>query len=436
MGIMNFKHLFFVLSFFFCTSLFAQKYDIHIVEKGETLRSISKIYNVLPNFILENNPDVFLKVREGDVLVIPKRDTLFLNNVNEKIQRNIALFLPFYLDKNDTIEYYKESDDKEVIYKKSTPAIDFYLGYKFAIDSLQKQGMYFNTFVFDTANDSIQMINSIDVELLDTMDIIIGPLYPQPFSLLLDTLIKNSISVPVVMPFSSKNTLVDSCEMLFKVEPDLELEVLCTMEIIKKYFSKYPKILMIDTSDFYHQNLIALLDEDSIFYHISDTIGGYVKIPYLFNQYFNDSDTNIVIAFSRKRSFLTDVITQTNALRDSSIFLVSNSSLAGSINVESRYFNNLNFHYSMPQHINYDDSVVIRFFNNFLDEFKTEPSKHSIRGFDIAYYFLSNINQLENIPIDRGVSMGFNFLSTKSGSFINKYFYLLKYKDFAIEELR
>ena len=132
--------------------------------------------------------------------------------------------------------------------------------------------MYFNTFVFDTANDSIQMINSIDVELLDTMDIIIGPLYPQPFSLLLDTLIKNSIRVPVVMPFSSKKTLVDSCEMLFKVEPDLELEVLFTMEIIKKYFSKYPKILMIDTSDFYHQNLIALLDEDSISYHISDTI--------------------------------------------------------------------------------------------------------------------------------------------------------------------
>ena len=176
MGIMNFKHLFFVLSFFFCTSLFAQKYDIHIVEKGETLRSISKIYNVLPNFILENNPDVFLKVREGDVLVIPKRDILVLNNVNEKIQRNIALFLPFYLDKNDTIEYYKEFDDKEVIYKKSTPAIDFYLGYKFAIDSLQKQGVYFNTFVFDSANDSVQMISNIDVELLDTMDIIIGPL--------------------------------------------------------------------------------------------------------------------------------------------------------------------------------------------------------------------------------------------------------------------
>jgi len=424
-----------VLCFFFCTSLFAQQYDIHVVRKGETLNSISKIYDVLPNFVLKKNPDIFLKVREGDVLVIPRMDTL-LNNLNERRQRNIALFLPFFLDQNDTIEYYKEFDDKEVIYKKSTPAVDFYLGYKFAVDSLQKMGMYFNTFVFDTANDSTQIQENIDVELLDTMDLVIGPLYPQPFGLLLDTLIKNRIKIPVVMPFSSKNTLVDSCEMLFKVEPDLKLEALYTMEIIKKYFLKYPKIVMIDTSDVYHQNLISLLDKDSILYHISDTIGGYAKISYLFDQNFNDSDTNIVIAFSRKRSFLTDVITQLNALRDSSVFLVSNSTLAGSTNIESRYFNNLNFHYSMPQHISYNDSTVIRFFNKFLNDFKTEPNKHSIRGFDIAYYFLSNINKIENLPFFEGISMGFEFLPTKSESFINKYFYLLKYKDFAIEELR
>ncbi len=437
MGIMNLKYLLFVLCFFCCISLFAQQYDIHVVKKGETIRSISKKYDILPSFIFKNNPDIMVKTREGDVLIIPKSDTLVvLNDLIEDNIKNIALYLPFYLDENDTIEYYKEFDDTEVIFKKSAPAIDFYMGYKFAVDSLQKKGMYFNTFVFDTANDSTQMINSIDIEQLDSMDLIIGPLYSKPFSLLLDTLIKHRIKLPVVMPFYTKNILVDSREMLYKVEPDLNSEALYTKEIIQKYFSNHPKILMTDTSDDYHENITSLLDKDSVVYHLTDTIGGYEKLPFLFDKHFEDSDTNLLVAFSRKISFLTDVITQTNSLRDSSIFLVSNSTLAGSNNIESRYFNNLNFHYSMPQYINYGDIVSLQFFNKFSDEFKAEPSKYSIRGFDVAYYFLSNINKLETLPIHKGISMGFNFVPTESNSFINKYFYLLKYKDFTIEELR
>ena len=64
-----FLMLFFVL---FASNVFAQNnYQSHIVEKGETVYSISKKYNTSEETIYQLNPDVRHVIKTGMVLILP-----------------------------------------------------------------------------------------------------------------------------------------------------------------------------------------------------------------------------------------------------------------------------------------------------------------------------------------------------------------------------
>src|SRR5690606_1204230 len=68
---MNINKIVFVLLFFSCVSLNAQKYETHAVKQGETLESIAKHYRVTPYSILSLNPEVKDGVKANTILIVP-----------------------------------------------------------------------------------------------------------------------------------------------------------------------------------------------------------------------------------------------------------------------------------------------------------------------------------------------------------------------------
>jgi len=60
-----------------------QHYYVHIVKKGHTLFSISKVYNVSQKEIAKENPEVFLGLQPGQALKIPIVDEQKDSNTNE-----------------------------------------------------------------------------------------------------------------------------------------------------------------------------------------------------------------------------------------------------------------------------------------------------------------------------------------------------------------
>ena len=92
---------------------------------------------------------------------------------------NIAIILPFYVSRNDTLSksFDNEEDANNFIYERSKVSLSFFQGAQLALDSISSLGKKINVFVYDSENDSAaveQIINSNDLAL---MDIIIGPLY-------------------------------------------------------------------------------------------------------------------------------------------------------------------------------------------------------------------------------------------------------------------
>jgi ABC-type branched-subunit amino acid transport system substrate-binding protein len=88
-------------------------------------------------------------------------------------QHQIALFIPLYLDSAfDATENYRYGKSFP---KQSIPGLEFYLGAEFAMDSLASMGLPYRLHVFDTRSVDGN-INTIAARpLMDSIDMIIGP---------------------------------------------------------------------------------------------------------------------------------------------------------------------------------------------------------------------------------------------------------------------
>ena len=209
MGIIK-KILFIIFLFFVCQTLAqttgdtlivkGNMYIQHIVKTTETYNTISKKYKVSIEELKLHNKNSKLYYKQS--LFIPIRSTLSerllfkdkefnqsfsknaikekgLNNFGKRDSLNIAVLLPFYSSKNDSLlSFLSDSQQaKEDIYKDSYMALQYLEGLIIATDSLSKTGMNINLFVYDTENDSSKVQQIIKDGRLKDIDLIIGPIF-------------------------------------------------------------------------------------------------------------------------------------------------------------------------------------------------------------------------------------------------------------------
>ena len=156
--------------------------------KNETLFSISKKFNVSEEVIYELNPLIRNGLKEGQLLILgekinknniildyvdnktsleaDKRENKKVDSVlirpivkTKKTKYKITLILPFNLDQTLALDMNTLAKSYESFPKKSEIAIDFYLGFKYAIKSLNKKGFNINLVLFNFDNkDSLSLI--------------------------------------------------------------------------------------------------------------------------------------------------------------------------------------------------------------------------------------------------------------------------------------
>lgn len=112
-----------------------------------------------------------------------------------KDRYNIAVLTPMYLDSVDL------EKNLTHIPKFMMPGIDFYQGVRIAADTLQKQGLKFNLYIYDSKSNYLNVKNLIGSDKLDSMDLIIGNASVSDLGLLADFAKKKNINfVSAVSP--------------------------------------------------------------------------------------------------------------------------------------------------------------------------------------------------------------------------------------------
>lgn len=467
----------------------------HRVERGETLYSLSRKYDVPIRQIRRANVQMKGSPKQGEYLRVPiageEEEEAFIEPEVEEASTisfaedtaaftdetpssffgksiNVALMLPFYLDENDervvidtskvdrfgnVIENIIERDENW-IYPRSFNYIEFYEGALLAVESLQKKGLSINLSVFDTKRDSATVQEIINNGDLRQMDLIIGPAYTH--NLRLVAAYGDERRIPVVSPLASRNIILDQNPYLFQVRPTFETEIEKLTNFISGFSDK--NIVMIHQGDSLEAPNVDLLKR-RLFYRLSfyTFFNEVVFKEVVYNDEITKNDSinsiehalshdikNIVIVPSDKEPFVSNIVSTLNTLSaDYDILLVGFQSWQRFRNIELQHFYNLSLHICTPFILDYSKENVKEFIRSFRESFFSEPEPFSFawQGHDITYFFVSGIAQygrrFRNYSFRHRVDLlesEYMFQRTaERGGFENKQIHIIEYnKDMEI----
>jgi LysM repeat protein/ABC-type branched-subunit amino acid transport system substrate-binding protein len=481
-------------------------FQYHTVTKGETLYGLSHQYNVKISQLKELNP--VLKLRgpvAGEQLLIPKPGVPeeLKENLTDEIKANasvqtrayevesnpaapkaecmgmgwtgnepikIGLFLPLYLEANDTVNYIRMTPDEiqkqiaeqkaagiddpvvdsvkvrenKIIYQPSVNFLDFYEGVLLALDTLKQQGIKTELYVYDTNQDTSVIRQLVQRPEFLSLNLIIGPVYPKCQKLVSQLSAKNRILM--VSPLSANGGWLASNPYYFQINPDKMYRLKATADYLGDDFFNKNFIVMkmgnnahLDESqmvDWVRNKFFSTGYYDqtpSVLFHEFDfREGGYYGLIHLLDP----NKENVVIVPMTSEADVNVAVTNLNtAAKKYSITLVGLSEFSRYRSIETDYLHNLKLHYLAPYYIDYRDKGVVRFIQRYRNDFYDEPNQFSFQGYDITNYFVNAIRKFGtnfaqclpylNVHLLQG---DYNFQKVSDfGGFMNHTLYIMKY---------
>lgn len=450
----------------------------HVVSGGETFYNLTKKFKISEDSIKLLNKGLPQGLRTGDTLKLLISEELakkFQNTINasnqnvdttkivapevsaiiggeKKEKYNVGLFLPFFMDKNQSMMENKSSTSDQLVYlfEPTRQSMDFYQGVKFALDSLKGAGLSVNLQVYDTWNDTARISTLIKSADFSTLDLIIGP----TDHVEMVAKAAKAFNIPLVCPFSYTNKIMFNNPYVSKATTSLSVIIDETSDyIVKNYSDK--KIFVLDGKDkkddaaveAYRKSLNKKLKEKGL---STDSVK-YIKMESastknLVNQISKGSE-NIFIVPSNDIVYISSFLSNLNNLtnqwngKDYHFTIFGTDEWIKMDQIDINYKVKFNVHVPSPTNVDFDDSLTInRFIKGFRNKYKTDPDRYAMMGFDIAYFFMAGylengknfINLMENYDVSM-ISTDFRFKQVAKGSgFLNTNVFILEYEDYKL----
>ena len=453
MGIIK-KILFIILLFFVCQTLAqttgdtlivkGNMYIQHIVKPTETYNTISKKYKVSIEELKLHNKNSKLYYKQS--LFIPIRSTLSerllfkdkefnqsfsknaikekgLNDFGKRDSLNIAVLLPFYSSKNDSLlSFLSDSQQaKEDIYKDSYMALQYLEGLIIATDSLSKTGMNINLFVYDTENDSAKVQQIIKDGRLKDIDLIIGPIFTRNLRNVTRIYGKDT-KKKIVSPLSRNSSILKDGGNIFQIIPPFSIQIDKISSYISKRYKKEKILILAQKKEEAHvkhyKNYFRTKKRKSkiCLFDGLNTITRDTLCKFLSDHKY------VVLIPSADRSFVSKVIPILGII-DTNMTVFGLHNWQSYENLDISTLMKLNVHFPDPYFFDYQQKENQRFSALFAQEFNALPNKYAQIAFKQCMYFCSNKG---NYRFKKYYS---------KGGFVNYHFPIVKYIDYEIEQL-
>ena len=435
------------------------KFILHTVEKKQTLYFISKKYNLNPEDIQKANPEISQGLKEGMVIKIPQKEIKTIEppvvpilkepkvekNGNEKPLSGIHvnLFLPFYLNQNDSLINKESLVETDELFSKSIPGVEFLSGFQIACDSIIKLGTKVNINIYDTPADSSAAASFFANKQFKNAALWVGPFHSHAASSAAKA-VKNSNTL-LILPYSSPNKVLLGNENVLKITPSLPtgMENL-SLQLIDK--NKNTQFILVHNALNKEMQIVDLIkktfkaqNNDSIKEIIYKTVGLKGLTGAL-----SKSKNNMIIVASSDQAFVTDLFNKLKVL-DTKEYKISVTGMDTWINYDNLDINmiqKLNLQIPANSHINYTDTTTNIFIKSYREKYNTEPGKYSFSGYDAAMYFIPLLIKYGNGAIDKiestkktCLSTSFDFKKTGDDSgFENQSVFILRYEDFQLKK--
>jgi LysM repeat protein len=411
----------------------------YTVLKKETLYSISKRFMVPIEELRAANGLRNNKISEGDTLIIPlkkerttvveykhipssnldtnitfQRDSAWSN----KEEYTISFLLPIKISSNPKI-ITGLFDENTQLNKVSEVALEFWMGAKLALDSLEKLGLKANVHVFDTEGSKSVMENLLQSEKLLQSDYIFGPFFPSSIELAANWAKENNKHL--FLPVAASPGLVENNPFVHLLVPsDLTL-----LGGLAKYMASEhaeDKIVLVQSAKdkereeyFLHAFQLA---SDSSKEIIQTTLGSSSGRDLA--RMVDLKGKTLFICLAEDPQGTMGFINTLNAAKNSTsqhgkadIIAVGDRKWHDLNALSSYYKNRFQLITPMPNYINFDETNTDAFVVEFQQTYGSDASKFALQGFDVVFHNLSSNTSLADSN-QRGIINNFNLISLGS----------------------
>ena len=448
-------------------------YIHHKVERGETLYSLSRKYEVPVRAIRKANDKLIWGLKYGEYIRIPRDVEEDVEEIEipdlpvdeivkepwpsdlhdeetiidaECIQFDyrdfdrpfkVALLLPLFIDRNYPVELPDTIDKDQAallypdnvlsvneLYHGTIPFLEFYEGALLAVDSLVRTGLSVNLSVYDTERNPQKVRDIIWQPEFRNNDLVIGPVYPENMRIVADW--AKHYRVNIVSPLTSRSEFLSGNPYLFQVTPSASVE----LEQASIFITNFPSsnFVLLHKGDLFERDMVESF-KNNIFRHFSygsefDNLV-FKEVIYRdattkIEQSLVSGEKNIVIIPSSDQAFVSDVLMRLNILsRSYDITIFGLNDWQRFPNIEVEYLHNMELHFASPFFIDYDDPNVRKFLGRFREKYNTEPSHYGFQGYDIMFYFLQAMKNFgpdfrDCLPVMRTELLHSDYLFRKS----------------------
>ena len=154
------------------------------------------------------------------------------SNNEKKASYNIAVIMPFM--------YNSLSDTRAIV--RNSLVTSLYQGMLLAVDDLVNIGKQVNLFCYDTQRSEVKTSKILQNDEIQSMDLIIGPLYPEPSRVVSE--FSYDYNINMINPLSSNGEVMGNNPYSFLYKSSTETQANATANFSKKTFSNKTAIII------------------------------------------------------------------------------------------------------------------------------------------------------------------------------------------------
>jgi LysM repeat protein len=447
------------------------RYFTYKVLKGETVYAITKKFNINEAQLNAFNPGLSTTgLKEGQVIAISEKNkkkvggsvvlsTSTVSSIDTsrskvitkaiKSSYNIALVLPFKLEQTLALDMNTLAKNKTAFPVVPSFAVDFYLGFKNAIDSLTGKGFEINLELYDEDDkDSLKHTQLLSDLKTKQIDFIFGPLYANGFKSIAQK--AKELNIPIITPIAQQNKMLFNNVYASKTNPSqftlLEsLADYCIDSLVKanakiflvSAFQKDAKeIAYVAAFKKYYNEKQKALGKPA-----KDTITMVNGLTDIKNAY-TPNAKNVIIALSNNQVFVAGFTTQLAIFSEKKdVVLCGWENMTTIDNIDQEYLNQL--HFTFPNQYNLSNMAAYApLIENYKNYMATYPTEFYFIGNDIATYYLKNLKEwgpnfvfnLNNLSAETNY-MRFKFYRPDNTTgFDNRGVYIFKYNNYQLQK--
>ena len=398
--------------------------------------------------------DTVVEEPQSGPYVLPKErpDWCYASPENRNREYKVALLVPLYLNDIDRLDASKDKAGKT----KNTRAmkfLQFYEGFMMAADSLTSDyGLHLDLTVIDVHENTATAQTALNQLENHPVDLIIGPFFSKSFAVVQEYASRNDIMI--VNPLSERESIILDAPNVVKLKPGPMAMVEELSDLIRIRYPKAKVTLMtsgsltdslmvadleqvLDTTvrtDVLMSNaeMLELITKESIRRKMGKRVLSTLEVEgqifstrslgehpdgeiYFENQFqrlsFGEVETfknhlsaardNVLVAYGKDIVFATKILNTINkSTQKFPITLVGLPRWSEFDNLLVPNLLNMNAIYFDDHFVDYNDSVALKFVDDFRSKYESEPMEYAFEGFDVGWYFLNALMEFGPRPME------------------------------------